>query len=121
MQSVFFAALSVVAAAFVFAFAACSDGGAGGASGRDPIDDGGAQTAVYAFYAADGSEILSGSAAKGTEISAPAPPEREHCDFIGWGSEGEIVDFPYVLTGDRDLRRYIRQSNIRIRSPQTAR
>ena len=102
-RALLFAALSVVAAAFVFAFAACSDGGAGGASGRDPIDDGGAQTAVYAFYAADGSEILSGSAAKGTEISAPAPPEREHCDFIGWGSEGEIVDFPYVLTGDREF------------------
>ena len=102
-RALFFAALSVFAAAFVFAFAACSDGGAGGASGRDPIDDGGAQTAVYAFYAADGSEILSGSAAKGTEISAPAPPEREHYDFIGWGSEGEIVDFPYVLTGDREF------------------
>lgn len=97
-----FAALSAVAAALVFAFAACSDG-EDGTPGSDPTGAGETQTAVYAFYAADGSEILSGSAVKGTEISAPAPPERAHYDFIGWGSEGEIVDFPYVLTGDREF------------------
>ena len=80
-----FAALSAVAAAFVFAFAACSDGGADGAPGSDPTGAGGTQTAVYAFYAADGSEILSGSAEKGAEISFPVPEtvrENDKCYIL---------------------------------------